>query len=198
MLNEPKTYAALIKSLEFSLTDYTHNTFSTEWDNWHLRDVVEQGNLLLLSQLTTKFGPEGLVAHNFVSRWLAKEPWGASYAERLTNFGQSLDGRYRLSEMLYPLFADRAGHRQLVKAKLVLVVGRERERERERARDRDTRMAGGEDTAGEDFEGMFVEGTRRAAQSFEDDHIRRRHREAMVLNDGTRPLGRGDIIQRER
>jgi hypothetical protein len=45
---------------------------------------------------------------------------------------------------------------------------------------------------------MFVESRRRRDQSSEEEHIRRRHREAMVLNDGTRPLGRGDIIQRER
>jgi hypothetical protein len=63
---------------------------------------------------------------------------------------------------------------------------------------RDIRMINGEGTAGEDFDGMFVESRRRRDQSSEEEHIRRRHREAMVLNDGTRPLGRGDIIQRER
>jgi hypothetical protein len=193
MLNEPKTFAALIKSLEFSLTDYTHNAFSTEWDNWHLRDVVEQGNLLLLSQLTSKFGPEGLIKHNFVSRWLVKEPWGDTESERFNNFLCALEPRFRLSEMLDPLFSNREGRRQLIRGKLVpgkLEIRYEPLR--------DTRMAGGESTAGEDFEGMFVEGTRRAGQSFEDDHIRRRNREAMVLNDGTRPFGRGDIIQRDR
>lgn len=195
MLNSPATYAALIKSLEFSITDYVHNDFSPDWDNWHLRDVVEQGNLLLLSQLTHKFGPEGLVKHNFVSRWLAKEPWGQDEHERFSNFLSSLDGRYRLSEMLEPLFLDRTGRKQLIKAKLVPPRLRIADDPK-----RDTRMAGGGGAAGEDniFDGMFVEGTRRPGQSFEEEHIRRRHREAMVLNDGTRPLERGDIIQRER
>lgn len=193
ILNEPKTYAALVKSLEFSLKDYTHNPFSSEWDNWHLRDVVEQGNLLLLSQLTMKFGPEGLIRHNFVSRWLIHEPWGTGEDERQQNFLACLDPRYRLSEMLDPLFSDRVGRRQLIKAGLVpakLAIRSEPLRE--------VRMTGGESTAGEDFEGMFVEGSRRAGQSSEEEHIRRRHREAMVLNDGTRPFERRDIIQRER
>lgn len=69
-------------------------------------------------------------------------------------------------------------------------------------RDRDVRMQGGEDTAGEgdeELEGMYVDSSlRRAGQSEEEEHVRRRHREAMVLNDGTRPLERGDIFQRER
>lgn len=192
ILDEPKTYAALIKSLEFSLTDYSHNPFSCEWDNWHLRDVVEQGNLLLLSQLTMKFGSEGLIRHNFVSRWLVHEPWGTGEDERQQNFLACLDPRYRLSEILDPLFSDRAGRRQLIKAGLVpakLAIRSEPLRE--------VKMMGGESTAGEDFEGMFVEGSRRAGQSSEEEHIRRRHREAMVLNDGTRPFERGDIIQRE-
>lgn len=62
----------------------------------------------------------------------------------------------------------------------------------------DMRMDGGEGTAGdEDLEAMFVDpGMRRAGQSEEEEHIRRRNREAMVLNDGTRPFERGDIFQR--
>lgn len=37
----------------------------------------------------------------------------------------------------------------------------------------------------------------RVDQSAEEQRLRRRHREAMVLNDGTHPPGRGDIIERE-
>jgi hypothetical protein len=33
--------------------------------------------------------------------------------------------------------------------------------------------------------------------SVEEQRLRRQHREAMVLNDGTRPLGREDIIERD-
>jgi hypothetical protein len=194
IIEKPDTYAALVKSLEYSITDYPHNAYDPEWDNWNLRDVAEQGCLLVLIQLVNKFGAEGLVKARFVERWLAKEPWGASDEGRQTNFVHSLQKNTRLSELCMPLFRERAGRRQLVKAKLVPELI---EHETEQTTVRDIRMINGEGTAGEDFEGMFVEGRRRRDQSSEDEHIRRRHREAMVLNDGTRPLGRGDIIQRE-
>jgi hypothetical protein len=193
MVEKPDTYAALVKSLEYSIKDYPHNEFDPEWDNWGLRDVVEQGCLLVLIQLVDKFGPEGLVKSRFVDRWLAKEPWGASDKERQMNFAESLRKNHRLNEIVVPLFRDQAGRRQLIKAKLVPAA-----LEADLNLVRDTRMINGEGTAGEDFEGMFVESRRRRGQSSEQEHIRRRHREAMVLNDGTRPLGRGDIIQRER
>jgi hypothetical protein len=63
---------------------------------------------------------------------------------------------------------------------------------------RDVRMINGESTAREDFDRMFVESRRRRDQSSEEKYLRRRYREAMVLNDGTQPLRRDDIIQRER
>ncbi len=193
MINKPEAWAALVKSLEYSITDYKHNKFDPEWDNWHLRDVVEQGCLMILGQLVDKFGPVGLIKSRFVERWLAKEPWADDESDRMMRFADSLHNKHRLSELSMPLFRDHAGRKQLIKANLVPA---------ELLTDpnfvRDVRMINGEGTAGEDFDGMFVDNRRRRDQSSEEDHIRRRHREAMVLNDGTRPLERGDIIQRER
>ncbi|KAK2628329.1 hypothetical protein QTJ16_002975 [Diplocarpon rosae] len=192
MINKPEAWAALVKSLEYSITDYPHNTFDPEWDNWHLRDAAEKDCLMVLAQLVDKFGAEGLVKSRFVERWLAKEPWADAGVDRMIMFADSLHSNHRLSELVVPLFRDQAGRQQLVKAKLVPA---------ELLKDiasREVRMINGEGTAGEDFEGMFVDNRRRRDQNSEEDHIRRRHREAMVLNDGTRPLERGDIIQRER
>lgn len=191
MINKPATYAALIKSLEYSVTDYKHNRYDLDWDNYHLRDVVEQGCLMILGQLVDKYGVEGVVKARFVERWLAKEPWGNTEEERFFYFAESLRKNYRLNEINVPLFRDRMGRRQLIKAKL---IPPQFEMD---VRHRDTRMINGEGTAGEDFDGMFVESRRRRDHSAETDRIRRRHREAMVLNDGTRPLGRDDIIQRD-
>ncbi|KUJ22844.1 uncharacterized protein LY89DRAFT_637146 [Mollisia scopiformis] len=191
IINKPSTYAALVKSLEYSVTDYEHNGYDLDWDNWHLRDIAEQGCLMILGQLVDKYGIEGVVKARFVERWLAKEPWGDTDEERFFFFAESLRKNYRLNEITVPLFRDRIGRRQLIKAKLIphqFEMG---------TRQRDTRMINGESTAGEDFDGMFVESRRRRDQSAEDDRIRRRNREAMVLNDGTRPLGRDDIIQRD-
>ncbi|KAH9210729.1 hypothetical protein DL95DRAFT_465617 [Leptodontidium sp. 2 PMI_412] len=193
MINKPAAWAALVKSLEYSTLDYKHNLFDPEWDNWHLRDVAEQGCLMVLAQLVDKFGPSGLVKSRFVERWLAKEPWSEVETDRMMMFADSLHNKNRLSELTIPLFRDHVGRKQLIKAKLVpaeLIMGP--------SFTRDVKMTNGEGTAGEDFEGMFVDNRRRRDQSSEEDHIRRRHREAMVLNDGTRPLERGDIIQRER
>ena len=110
MISKPKTYAALVKCLEYSITDYDHHEYDPEWDNWHLRDVVEQGCLLILAQLVDKFGVEGIVKARFVQRWLAKEPWGgADDDERQLNFMDSLTKRFRLNELCLPLFRDNAG-----------------------------------------------------------------------------------------
>src|ERR1700760_4495066 len=101
-LHKPEAYAALVKSLEYSSTDYEHNAFDPEWDNWYLRDVVEQGCLLLLAMLADKFGTDGLVASKFVERWLAKEPWGESDRDRSTTFAGILDKHQRLNDILLP------------------------------------------------------------------------------------------------
>lgn len=194
MISKPKTYAALVKCLEYCITDYEHNEYDPEWDNWHLRDFVEQGCVLILAQLVDKFGVEGIVKARFVERWLVKEPWGgADDDERQLNFMDSLTKRFRLNELCLPLFRDNAGKKALEDAKL-LPAGKIIYDESEV----DVKMTNGEGTAGEDFDGMFVDSRRRRDQSSEEEHLRRRHREAMVLNDGTRPLGRGDIIERER
>lgn len=192
-MDRAEAYAALVKSLEYSVTDYPHNPYDSEWDNWYLRDVVEQGCLLVLGQLVDKFGPSGAVRARFVERWLVKEPWGATDEDRQLNFYESLLKDNLLNKILRPLVKDPIGLRQLVRVKLLpeaVQAGINPVK--------DIRMVGGESTAGEDFDGMFVESRRRRDQSSEEEHIRRRHREAMVLNDGSRPLGRGDIIQRER
>ncbi|TAQ86546.1 hypothetical protein B7494_g5146 [Chlorociboria aeruginascens] len=198
--DKPKTYSALVRSLEFSIKDYEHNTYDPDWDNWHLRDAAEKLCLEALEVLADNCGVEGLVKSRFIDRWLAKEPWGGSDDEgRQLNFMDSLSKSNHLSSLALPLFKHKLGRRQLENAKLLpaslipspaapilqLYTSRTNETSRE-------------DTAGEDFEGMFVgENRRRRDQSSGGEHLRRRNREAMVLNDGTRPLERGDIIERE-
>lgn len=198
MVNKPKTYAALMKSLEYSLADYEHNEYDPEWDNWNLRDVAEQGCLLILGQMADKFGVSGLIKSRFVDRWLAKDAWGGtSDDERQLNFMSSLTKQYRLNQICLPLFRDATARKQLEDARLLprnRIVYDESE-----AAVLDIRMVNGEGTAGEDFANFLVDGMRpRRGQSIEDEDLRRRHREAMVLNDGSRPFARGDIIERER
>lgn len=60
--------------------------------------------------------------------------------------------------------------------------------------DSDVWMVDGEDTAGSTR--RLSSGRRLREGTAEDQALRRRRREAMVLSDGGRPLGRDDIIQR--
>ncbi|PQE20930.1 cytoskeleton-associated protein [Rutstroemia sp. NJR-2017a BBW] len=191
LVHKPKTYSALVKSLEYSLTDYEHNPYDPEWDNWHLRDVAEQGCLIILGQLVHKFDVEELINAGFVERWLVKEPWGGEGDEgRQGKFMDSLSKENRLNQILLRLFRHKGGRRRLEEAKLLPP--------RPALEKEQMTTDGVDDAAMEDFEGMFVESRRPRDQSMAEEHLRRRHREAMVLNDGTRPLGRDDIIQRER
>jgi hypothetical protein len=182
----------LVKSLEYSINDYEHSAYDADWDNWQFRDVVEQGCLIVLGHLVDTFGVEGLVKSRFVERWLAKEPWGTTVGERIQNFTIAVQkSSHRLYPLITPLCRDRVGRKQLIEAELVrpdFEIYRT---------PKDIKMTNGEGTAGEDFDAMFVD-TRRRRQSSGEEQIRRRHREAMVLNDGSRPVERADIIQRER
>jgi hypothetical protein len=188
-----------MKSLEYSLTDYKHNEYDSEWDNWNLRDVAEQGCLIVLGQMTDKFGVGGLVKARFVERWLAKEPWGGSDEDEIQlNFMSSLTKQYRLNQICLPLFRDAAGRKQLEDAKL-LPPNKIVYNDYPETNLMDIRVVNGETTSGEHFASFLVESMRpRRGGSTEDEDLRRRHREAMVLNDGSRPFARGDIIERER
>lgn len=195
-MNAPKTFSALVKSLEYCVTDYEHNEYDPEWDNWNLRDVVEQGCLLVLGQMIEKFGLEGLIKTRFVGRWLAKEPWSReSDDHRKYNFLESMTKGYRLSNICLRLYQHPEGRKQLEEARLVPL---RKKISPFKDSTRDVRMVNGESTAGEDTNELGVDSRRRRDQSSEEEHLRRRHREAMVLNDGTRPLARSDIFQRER
>jgi len=196
MINKPKTYAALIKSLEYCVTDYPHNGYDMDWDNWHLRDIVEQGCLMVLWQLVGYCGVDGLVKGKFVERWLVKEPWGKTTEERQILFMEVLEkaDSYKLNLILLPLVQNPEGRKQLEDAKLI-----PRTNSVPRMSVFDTRMINGESTSGEDFRGMSLERRRRRhLVPTEEDRLRRRHREAMVLNDGSQPLSRGDIIEQDR
>ena len=194
-ITTPEFYMAMMKSLEYSITDYMHHKHDSAWDNWHLRDVTERGCLMILGQCVSETGSvDGLVKARFVDRWLVKEPWGDGESERQANFVELLNNRhFRLHSICEALFYNSAGRKQLQNVKLVPPL---HDPDLDGV---DVRMVNGESTAGEDFEeGLFVESRRPRDQTVEEEHLRRRHREAMVLNDGTTPLGRGDIFERPR
>ncbi|RDW74025.1 hypothetical protein BP5796_07467 [Coleophoma crateriformis] len=206
LLNTPKGYSALVTSLQYSVDDYKHNVYDPDWDNWELRDMCERGCLMILGQLSDHYGVKGLVRAGFIEKWLAKEPWGGrNEDERQLAFMDSLAKDTRLADIAMPLFRDEAARLRLEATRLLPPRLEEQILDAGHVSSvKDVRMVGGEGTSGEGEEGdhfvqAFVEGLRRPRESsVEEAVVRQRHREAMVLNDGSRPLGRADIIERQR
>jgi hypothetical protein len=170
------------------------------YDEYLLRDAGERKCLMLVDQLIRKFGHEKLVAAGFVERWLAKQPWGDTVEERRKNFSQYLSRRKnRLADICFHIRSSRVGSKALADAKLIV---RTRKSKRDRSEQikvvLEISMSDENDPSTIQVEATHSELVPRVVdQSAEEQRLRRRHREAMVLNDGTHSLGRGDIIQRE-
>ncbi|KAI1203786.1 hypothetical protein F5X97DRAFT_282010 [Nemania serpens] len=189
-LHTPKGYGAIVRSLELGLDDVKHDKLDDPlYDEYYLRDMGEQRCLLLVTLLIHTFGVERLVEGKFVERWLARQPWGDTDEERRINFALYLDRKKnRISSICLNLRASKAGYKALVRARLETKV-------RKPKRDRSINMKDEDDGTLEALQTELV--LRVNDQSIEEQRLRRRHREAMVWNDGTHSLGRGDIIERE-
>jgi hypothetical protein len=195
-LNIPSVYSAVVTCLAHCVQDTTHESYDKEIDNFDFRDPAERFSLLVLFRLAHEFGPKQLIKAGFVRKWLAKEPWGNTEEEKQRNFRHLREHeRQRLSLLIQKIADDPMGFDQLLKANLVVPsdsiyfnrpINSETLHE-----DASERELGGSDVVS--FEG----GPRPREQSAEERHLRRRHREAMVLNDGIQPIGVGSIIERE-
>lgn len=202
-LNTPKAYSALVRSLEQSLEDAELPVVTNiHWDEYYLRDTAERFCLKFLQELTIKFGANLLVKAKFVEKWLVKQQWGEEAGTRKANFRAYKVARSnRIVDIVNRIEQCRRGQRALERAGLV---------DRDDGASRRRRM--GElaelqelpdllmevgDVIGE-APATEVQQLRRAREhSAEERRLRRQHREAMVLNDGTRPLAREDIIERD-
>jgi hypothetical protein len=175
-----------------------------DWDEYGLREMTEKLCLMFISQLLSCYEPEKLIKAKFVEKWLAKQNWGATPEDRLHNFARYM--RYkgnRITDIVAAIQATRSGREALEAAGLLPALG-----------------PAPEDSDPEDniplIERFSVllpnninlsnlrddDQTRllirqlQGVQSAEEQRVRHRHREAMVLNDGSRPLNSDDIIQR--
>ncbi|KAI8965966.1 hypothetical protein F5Y11DRAFT_343958 [Daldinia sp. FL1419] len=200
MLNTQRGYSALVRSLELCVTDVKHEKLDDPlYDEYYLRDIGERRCLLLVSRLVHAYGVDKLIEAGFVEKWLARQPWGETDEERQTNFSMYLDRRKnRISDICFHLKTTKAGRKALYKAKLATKTRRSK-------RDRSNRI---KVVLEIDLDEVELDEATRAElapeltprlndQSAEGQRLRRRHREAMVLNDGTHSLGRSDIIERE-
>ncbi|KAI1322212.1 hypothetical protein F5Y16DRAFT_387193 [Xylariaceae sp. FL0255] len=201
VLNTPKAYSAIVRSLELCLEDAEHEKLDDPlYDEYSLRDVGERQCLVLIWQLIHRFGVENLVDAKFVEKWLAKQPWGDTDEERRKNFENYVEHKKnRISDICYHMLQSKTGRKALYSAKLTT-------KSKKSKRDRSTNIKVVLEismTNDDDGDGILLETSQTELvprvndQSVEEQRLRRRHREAMVLNDGTHSLGRGDIIERE-
>ncbi|KAI1263119.1 hypothetical protein F5Y18DRAFT_396091 [Xylariaceae sp. FL1019] len=199
-LNTPKAYSAIVRSLELCLGDVEHDKLNDAfYDEYYFRDIGERQCLALVSQLAHKYGMEKFVQAKFVERWLIKQPWGEADDERRDNFQQYVERRKnRLADICRNLISSKAGRKALSRAKLMHKL-----RKPKSSRPKNVKVVLEISMANDsDGDAVLLETStdlvpRVNEQSAEEQRLRRRHREAMVLNDGTHSLGRGDIIERE-
>jgi hypothetical protein len=181
-LNNPKVFSAIVACLAKCVNDF---------DNFDFRDPAERFCLSVLFRLTNEFGPDEIIKAGIIPRWLAKEPWGSTEKEIQENFKHCYQNM-RLSELILRIAHDPQGLADLVNAKLMDTSDT-------------TFFPSSKIVIDDNIEGehglndlSLMEGVPRIReQSAEERHIRRRHREAMVLNDGVQPVRVSDIIERE-
>ncbi|CAM1506536.1 Fc.00g061770.m01.CDS01 [Cosmosporella sp. VM-42] len=197
-LNNQMAFSALVRSLELSLTDAERPKLDdSHWDEYYLRDMAERFCLMFLSELINKYGATELVKAGFVHKWLAKQDWGDTPEKRRRNFKDYMSFKTnRIVDIVARIRHSRRGLRAMERVGLI-----DRESSRRRIRELpDIIMEIQEDTTGpEEQPGdapVEQQVPRTREHSAEEQRLRRQHREAMVLNDGTRPLAREDIIER--
>lgn len=162
----------------------------------------EKKALQILNILLPENVPAALEA-GIISRWLTKYPFPCA----LTNPSR----RHEMVMLMKTWWSDDAvmsaifgtltthpdGIKQLRKHGLMGSMIEEDDEEDEDDEDDiyddgDVRMTNGDDTAGNNY----GRSRRHQGRSPEEQALRRRRREAMVLSEGGRPIGREDIIQR--
>lgn len=169
-----------------------HEPYDPDFDNFDFRDSAERFCLMIAHRLILEFGVSGFVKASFIEKWLAKQPWGEREEEKQDNIMDLLPRCNTLSFIVMRMIKDPRALRRLKKAGLINEA-------LDLLNDKiDVRMVNGEGTAGEgDLPDSTEGGTRHREQSLEEQNLRRRHREAMVLNDGTQPIGRDSIYERD-
>ncbi|MCJ1478914.1 hypothetical protein MMC13_007598 [Lambiella insularis] len=165
--------------------------------NLEIRTTAEQDALNVLCVSCGQSTNTALRA-GLVNRWLAKYPFGGPHAPEIQKMEIIQTLRTNKSEdlvmnsILHAIYSEPEGRRQLRRHHLIgSAIG-----ETPDDNDGDILMIGGEDVAGRSsFRYRNQRNSRVHEESPEEQALRRRRREAMVLSDGGAPLGRDNIIQ---
>lgn len=162
------------------------------------RPLGEKKILQILNVLLPENIPAALEA-GIVTRWLSKYPFPCALTEpsRKQDVVILLKTWWADDMTMSSIFSTLASHpdgiKQLRKHGLMGSMIEENDQDDDDDGDSDVWMEDGDDTAGsypQSASRRFQEG------SAEEQALRRRRREAMVLSEGGRPLGNDDIIQR--
>lgn len=185
-------YSALVRSLELCLNDVKRlDLTDSHWDEYYLRDMAERFCLMFILELVNKYGASLLIKAQFVEKWLAQQDWGDGSEERRRNFKNYINHkRNRIVEIVERIRVSRRGLKALERAGLI-----DQENTRRQMRELPDLIMETQENLVESPAEPQVPRTRE--HSAEEQRLRRQHREAMVLNDGTRPLAREDIIERD-
>lgn len=149
--------------------------------------MAEKLPLMFISQLMQKYGSEQAIQAGFVEKWLAKQNWGDTPEEREVNFSHYMYKPNRIVEIILKIQQCSKGRDALEKAGLM-----------PKSMSEGFGMFATIHIETEIIDSDRAEPTpRHLEQSPEEQRLRHRHREAIVINDGNNPLSRSDIIQRE-
>lgn len=185
--------------MELSLDNEQEKLDDENWDEYPMRDMTEKLCLMFLTQLVNRYDAEMLIRARFVERWLAKQNWGDDDEERQANFTKYVRHKTnRLCDIIGSIQNSRAGRVALEKAGLIGKGCADDEGDGHIPLanvDRFSLLVTMNMSERDTDQGRALA---RVVQPDLDEHRRRQqHREAMVFNDGSRPVNRDDIIQRD-
>jgi hypothetical protein len=154
---------------------------------------------MFICQLIGRYDAEKLIKAKFVEKWLAKQNWGGSEEERQTNFMKYLQLKNnRICEIVTCIQNSTAGREALIKAGLMpqgSATDNDGDDESHMIADRFNILVSMNMGEMQGDDGRIV--ARTIHTGFDEHRRRQLHREAIVLNDGTHPVNRDDIIQRD-
>ncbi|KAH7329332.1 hypothetical protein B0I35DRAFT_473947 [Stachybotrys elegans] len=193
-LNNSRAYSALMRSLQLSLDDAPLPELRSQtWDEYYLRDMAERFCLMFVYELMNNYGAEPVIKAGFVAKWLAKQDWGDSPDERQTHFKHYMEHKKnRIVDIVGQIQDSRRGLRALEKAGLM-----DRVLSKWQNHLLPTLTANMMEHGSHRPQRLAAQVARTREHSEEEQRLRRQHREAMVLNDGSRPVGRDDIFERD-
>jgi hypothetical protein len=161
-----------------------------------MRPLGEKKALSILNLILQENIPAALEA-GVVSRWLSKYPFPCALTKPSRRQDVVILMRTWWSDdtVMSAIFSTLSSHpdgtKQLRKYGLMGSMMEENDHDDEEEEDSDVWMIDGEDTAGS----RRLSGRRVRGGTAEEQAVRRRRREAMVLSDGVHPLNNDDIFQ---